>query len=301
MDRCRPLFAISVPEVGRADTRATTSTPGNAISPPMAIACRPRRNGNTPVEPAAPALLLRRRGKGVAEVRVVQGEFAGEDAAGRPKAGQSLGSLRHARQRLAVVPRPLQPKPISRKPESRSAQGRRPATNRPCFAAAPGIPTPTNAGPLIATRNSPFTPTLASAPTATAFAAPAMPARISEQRLPLSQNRCREGWTREIDVKPAAAASHRQARHHQTQGDHRVCQRSRRYHENLEHVTPTAKTRNSSPKPRRRRRPTLLPRRQTHPLHHPTRRLPRNLAHEPRRLRTEIRHQRLARKLGPRG
>ena len=39
----------------------------------------------------------------------------GQDAAGRPEARQSLGPVRHARQRLAVVQRLVQRQPITRK------------------------------------------------------------------------------------------------------------------------------------------------------------------------------------------
>ena len=121
--------------------------------------CLPRRQHRE--------VLFRRRRDRAAAIRLVQAAFARQAPAGGPEAAQPLGPLRHARQRLAMVPR------LVRRDLLRGESGGEPARSghgQDARAARRrlGLHRREAAGRPTATRSSPFTPTPASAPTATA-------------------------------------------------------------------------------------------------------------------------------------
>ena len=118
------------------------------------------------------------------QIRLVQAAFARQAAAGRPEAAQPLGPLRHARQRLAMVQRLVRRDLLRGKSGGEPA---RPGHGQDARAARRrlGLHRREAAGRPTVTRSFPFTPTPASAPTATASGGRGRPmAATSPRRSP---------------------------------------------------------------------------------------------------------------------
>ena len=193
-----------------------------------------------PAAPAAPAST----GFGddesrAAEIRLAQAAFARQAAAGRPEAAQSLGPVRHARQRLAMVQRLVRRDLLQGEPEGGPArpgdgQDARAARRRLGLARreVPGGLSPQGVSRLLRRllrRRQLWLPAGAEARAATSPAAVGRrpPSRHSDSRAEAPRSKPARAIRTPSSGKIDAG---------QAQGHDRLRQRSRRHHENLEHA-----------------------------------------------------------------
>ena len=127
-------------------------------------------------------LLVRQRSAATRRLRLVRRQLRQEDASRRPEEAQSVGPLRHARQRGRVVPGCLRPELLQDQPREEPARTGRAATNT-SSAAARGNRPPTPCGRPTGSARTPASPTPAwpAMPLASAACARRRPRRMQDK------------------------------------------------------------------------------------------------------------------------